>query len=139
MLKKKLAAVGVVATVAFSMMGTAPAWGASNDLLHMDCNVPNVCIHYNSSAYGYGAYFEQKSSINDYAPYKFVAGDNGSAGAGLSVKNNAAFVWNLNDRAFQVFYNSYFSCAVACQTIPSGGQVNLNSQLKNNNASGMYY
>ncbi|MFJ5737811.1 hypothetical protein [Streptomyces microflavus] len=136
MSKRKLSAIGVMtaATAAVSLIGAAPAWAGPS----VDCDVPNVCIHYNSSTNGYGAYFEQKSSINDYAPYTFRTGDNGSSGAGLSVKNNAAFIWNRNDRAFQVFYNSYFSCAVACQTIAPHGQVNLNSQLKNNNASGMY-
>ncbi|GHF95743.1 hypothetical protein [Streptomyces hydrogenans] len=102
-----------------------------------DCLFDEVCLYYSSSSYGYGAYFAQSGSISDYSGYYFKAGDNGSTGAGVSVKNNAAAVDNrATPRNFYLYYNSNYDCRVACVTVSPGTLINLSEPLKNDNASG---
>lgn len=103
-----------------------------------DCTAGFVCLYYNSSAYGWGAVFATAAPISDYKNWQFYAGKNGSAGAGLSVKNHAASVDSWGNSTFRIYYNSGYSCAVACQDIPAQGSADLNSSLKNNNASGKF-
>jgi len=57
----------------------------------------------------------------------------GLAGAGQCVKNNAASVKNLTAKSVTIYYNSGYGGA--SQTVPAGGKANLNTTLKNNNAS----
>ncbi|MFI2350931.1 hypothetical protein ACH492_28700 [Streptomyces sp. NPDC019443] len=113
---------------------------ASTNLAHAGpggtCASGEVCLYYNSLENNLNAYFVQTSDIPDYQGYSFRQSQYGSYGAGQGVKNNAAAVNNRSSYHFRVFYNSYYSCAVACQQIPSLTFVNLNSAMKNNNASG---
>ncbi|MEU0971434.1 hypothetical protein ABZ357_40800 [Streptomyces sp. NPDC005917] len=111
-----------------------------------DCTDGFVCLYYHSSAFvnnhippNYGAVFKTASNIANYDGWIFSAGNNGSDGAGQSVKNNAAFVdneWSL--RAYRVYYNSNYNCSVACQDIAARGVADLNSTMHNNNASGKF-
>lgn len=135
-IRKLLAAAGVAAAVATTGLVTAGDASAIN----YDCsgNTHAVCLYYNSSAYGYGAYFKQTGNISDYAGHYFQAGNNGSAGAGVSVKNNAAAVDSWYSGNFVVYYNSGYNCSFACQTIPAWATVDLNGSLKNNDASGSF-
>ncbi|MFJ5921395.1 hypothetical protein ACIQF6_02185 [Kitasatospora sp. NPDC092948] len=133
-LRKLIAAAGIATTVAG--FGLASAGEAS--AINYDCSSGQVCLYYNSSGSGYNAVFKQTSNISDYANYYFSAGNNGSAGAGVSVKNNAAAVDSWYSGTFTVYYNSGYNCSVACQNIGSLATVDLNSSLKNNNASGKF-
>ncbi|WP_234443562.1 hypothetical protein [Streptomyces sp. NRRL B-24484] len=120
---------GTVVTAGLASAGSASA-------LTADCQGGQVCLYYNSSAHGYGAVYIETTSIENYAGLTFKAGKNGSAGAGVAVKNNAAAVDNHWYGTFNVFYNSGWDCSVACQPIPMNTHRDLNAQLKNNNASG---
>jgi hypothetical protein len=128
----KLLGAGFAAFAA--VVGTA---GAASAAPAYDCLFDQVCLYYNSSSYGYGAYFAQGGNIADYSGHYFKAGDNGSAGAGISVKNNAAAVDNRGTpRNFYLYYNSNYDCTVACVTVSPGNLINLSSTMKNQNASG---
>ncbi|MEU0423747.1 hypothetical protein ABZ235_09000 [Streptomyces canus] len=131
---RKLIAATAVAGGALSagLATAAPASAAIN----YDCATGEVCLYFNSSSYGYGAVYVQYDKVPDYQGRYFSSGRNGSAGAGVEVKNHAAAVDSWISSNFRVYYNSGYSCSVACQTIPSYATVNLNSSLKNNNASG---
>ncbi|GAA5021165.1 hypothetical protein [Kitasatospora paranensis] len=128
-----VAVAGAVATAGLATAGNASAFTA-------DCHGGQVCLYYNSSAYGYGAVYIQNTSIDNYADgnLKFSSGHNGSAGSGVAVKNNAAAVDNHWYGTFNVYYNSNMDCSVACQPIPMNTRRDLNSALKNNNASGEF-
>ncbi|MFC1431421.1 hypothetical protein ACEZDB_12285 [Streptacidiphilus sp. N1-3] len=89
--------------------------------------------------FDYAGWSVYNGSSLDTAHLVFAAGDGGSAGAGTSVKNNAAAVANWSATAgvsYTVYFHSGYSGAA--QSIPwthDGYPVNLNSSLKNNNAS----
>ncbi|WP_035849584.1 hypothetical protein [Kitasatospora azatica] len=138
MLVKKLA---VTAAVAGALLTAGLATATSASAINYDCSSGTVCLYYNSSSHGYGAVFQQYVDIANYSsPYNFTfsAGNNGSAGAGVSVKNNAAAVDSWYSGNFVVYYNSNYSCSFACQTIPSMATVDLSATMKNNNASGAF-
>ncbi|WP_046263037.1 hypothetical protein [Streptomyces sp. WM6386] len=109
------------------------------------CETGEACLYYNSIENGLNGIFKQHGDIADYRysatgqALAFQISNYGGEGANQPVKNNAAAVWNRSDHRFGVFYNSSYNCSVACQSIPSLVRVNLNSSLKNNNASGYYY
>ncbi|MEV6211191.1 hypothetical protein [Kitasatospora sp. NPDC051914] len=133
-IRKLISAVvvaGAVATAGLATAGEASAFTA-------DCKGGQVCLYYNSSDYGYGAVYIENTSIENYAGLTFKAGKNGSSGAGVAVKNHAAAVDNHWYGTFNVFYNSGWDCSVACQAIPMNTRRDLNSKLKNNNASGEF-
>jgi len=136
-IRKLLAAAGVAAAVATTGLATADTASAIN----YDCSGEThaVCLYFNSSAYGYGAYFQQSGDIHDYGAYWFQPGLNGSNGVGNTVKNHAAAVDSWYGGNFVVYYNSWYDCRYACQTIPAWKTVDLNSTLKNNNASGAFH
>ncbi|MFG2692726.1 hypothetical protein [Kitasatospora sp. NPDC048407] len=133
-LRKLIAAAGIATTVAgFGLVNAGEASAFS-----VDCSNYNACLYYNSAAYGYGAYYEQQPNIPDYAGLTFRAGNNGSSGAGVAVKNHAAAVDNRWIGNFTIYYNSNYNCSVACQTIGANTRVDLNASVKNNNASGSF-
>ncbi|MGQ4512754.1 hypothetical protein [Streptomyces sp. DW26H14] len=131
-----VAAAGLVGTG----LATAPVASAAPAALppHSDCTSGFVCLYYNSSSNGYGAVFATAANLSDYGPWQFYAGNNGSNGAGVSVKNNAAYVDSWSSQTYRVYYNSKYNCSVACQDIPAQGNADLNATLKNNNASGKF-
>ncbi|MEV6793689.1 hypothetical protein AB0M87_17170 [Streptomyces sp. NPDC051320] len=129
------AAAGAVAlaTTTGSLVLASPADAA------VGCSVSHACLHYNSNLQG--ALLIQYVDIPDYAGYKFSASTspNGGNGAGQAVKNNAASIDNWDPNFdFRVYYNSDYSARYASQTIPVYGEANLNSQMKNQNASGNF-
>lgn len=136
----RAAAVGVAAAGLVGMgLAAAPVASAAPAAAPArDCSSGFACLYYNSSSNGYGAVFATAANISDYNIWYFSAGKNGSSGAGVVVKNNAAYVDNRSDQTYRVYYNSGYSCAVACQDIPAEGGANLNASLKNNNASGKF-
>ncbi|MFJ6466182.1 hypothetical protein ACIQM0_35030 [Streptomyces sp. NPDC091387] len=133
---KHLAAVGAVAlaTTAGSLFLASPANAA------VSCSVDYACLHYNSN--NEGALYKQYYGILDYAGLTFSASTstNGGNGAGQAVKNNAASVDNWDfDLGIRIYYNSNYDYSFASQRIDKGGFANLNSTMKNNNASGDWY
>lgn len=131
---KKWAASAAVAASLFGagLATAAPAAAAPN----YDCATGEFCLYYNSSSNGYGAVYVQYDRIPNYSGYYFSTGRNGSSGAGVAVKNHAAAGDSFLTSNFRVYYNSNYSCAVACQTIEAWNTENLSSAIKNNNASG---
>jgi surface antigen len=110
----------------------SPASAASRDGV---CNSGEFCYSYNSNEAGSISDFT--SSIGDYGAtqpscYEFKGAGNGK---GVCVKNNAASVWNRTKHKVRVYYNSNYGGAH--QDFAAGAKGNLNSTLKNNNASHM--
>ncbi|MFE2041973.1 hypothetical protein ACFXAZ_13780 [Streptomyces sp. NPDC059477] len=130
---RKLTATALAGgALAVGLATASPAAAA----IEYDCGSGEVCLYYNSSDYGYGAVYVQYARIPDYAGFYFSTGRNGSSGAGREVKNQAAAVDSWISTKFRVYYNSNYNCTVACQDIPAYGTRDLNSSLKNQNASG---
>ncbi|MFD0569406.1 hypothetical protein ACFQ0T_09180 [Kitasatospora gansuensis] len=77
--KKLIAAAAVGSVLATGLATGAPASAAPAPAY--DCTTGQVCLYYNSSSYGYGAYFMQESPIGNYTGSYFKAGKNGSSGA----------------------------------------------------------
>lgn len=136
------AAVGLVATAlaAAPVASAAPAASTATQ-----CETNFVCLYYHSSDYAtshggnYGAVMETAANISDFKDWYFYKSAYGSDGAGLSVKNNAAYVTNWHPtKTYRVYYNSGYSCVYACQDIHGAASADLNSQLKNNDASGKF-
>ncbi|MFJ8803075.1 hypothetical protein [Streptomyces sp. NPDC102487] len=129
-----LVVLGIFVLSAFST-GAAQAASA--------CPSNSACIYYNSESQGLNAYYVQRkgTSIADYgaAGIAFVKSPYGATGAGQKVKNNAAAVEVNADFPFKVYYNSAYDCSIACQKFyPFVGPEDLNSTMKNNNASGAW-
>lgn len=128
----KAAAVGVAvaALAAAGAVVSAPASAAARDGV---CDSGEFCYYYNSDHAGSISDFA--GSVADYGTTQPSCYDfkGPGAGQGLCVKNNAASVWNRSSVKVRVYYNSGY--AGASQDIASGSKVNLNSTLKNNNAS----
>ncbi|MFC7218658.1 hypothetical protein ACFQLX_10835 [Streptomyces polyrhachis] len=134
-IRKLIAATAVMAGAVAGTLATASP--ASAAALRYDCrNNGEACLYYNSSTYGFGAYFKQTWDVSSYAGFYFKSGAKGGAGAGVEVKNNAAAVDNNTPARFRVYYNSNWSCSFACQTFNEYSWGNLNPTMKNNNASG---
>ncbi|MFD9698368.1 peptidase inhibitor family I36 protein [Lentzea sp. NPDC059081] len=109
--------------------GAANAATARNGV----CESGEFCLYYNSNQAGSVSDFD--TSIPDYGDdqpscYEFKSDGNGK---GLCVKNNAAAVWNRTSSSVTVYFNSGY--AGPKQTIAAGAKANLNSDLKNENAS----
>ena len=97
------------------------------------CEYGEVCFFYNSDQSGAISDFD--TSVAQYGSsqpgcYDFKGVLNG---AGRCLKNNAASVVNLTDKPLTVYFNSNYQGP--SQTIPPYSFANLNSTLKNNNAS----
>jgi len=91
----------------------------------------DLCLYYNSNLAG--ARFNDPYTDN-YAGWVFKAWSGGDAGAGQAVKNNAASVRNYDTVVTGViYYNS--NQLGASQKIGPSSWANLNSTLKNENAS----
>jgi hypothetical protein len=126
-------AASAVALAVVPLAAAAPASAAARDGV---CNSGEFCYYYNSDEAGSVSDFT--GSIADYGTtqpscYDFKGAGNGK---GLCVKNNAASVWNRTGHTVRVFYNSDY--AGAHQDFAAGAKGNLNSTLKNNNASHLF-
>ncbi|KJK39161.1 hypothetical protein UK15_14620 [Streptomyces variegatus] len=130
--KRVVSTSAVLGGVLAAGLVTAPPAAA----VASDCKSGEVCLYYNSSSYDFGAVFIQRYDVADYSGRYFSSGYHGSAGSGTVVKNHAAAVDSWQPYKFVVYYNSSYNCSVACQTILPWESKDLNSSLKNNNASG---
>ncbi len=131
MVIKRMAA-GLVAVIglAAGLLATAPAaTAAARDGV---CQSGEFCLYYNSN-HG-GSLVDLVNSQRDYGTgsgcVTFVSS---GSGRGQCVKNNTASVWNRTGKPVFVFYNSDFGGTY--DQVPNGAKVNLNSNVKNNNAS----
>ncbi|MBO2453514.1 peptidase inhibitor family I36 protein [Actinomadura barringtoniae] len=97
------------------------------------CDSGEFCLYYNSGLKGSLSDFT--SSVGDYGTKQPKCYDFKSKGAGkgMCVKNHAASAWNRSKKTVRVYYNSNFGGRY--QDIKAGAKANLNSTLKNNNAS----
>ena len=99
-----------------------------------------MCLYYNSIGVGLNAEFGSDTdvwslnyNVNGANYYKFKAGAEGSAGAGVNVWNNAATGRNFHTwKNFAVFQDSNYSGPAT--TVPYGYIANL-GLVKNNNTS----
>ena len=114
-MRRFLAAATTVAMVLMcSIAFTQPAAAAT--ITRSCSSTAQMCLHYNSIPYGLGAEFGSNSNIPSLNPnvnggttYAFKAGLFGSAGAGVSVWNNAGGAENLSTyRSFRVYVNSNY-------------------------------
>ncbi|GIH16812.1 peptidase inhibitor family I36 protein [Rugosimonospora africana] len=131
MLRRIVTAVAV--TLAFAapvFVIASPANAAGRDGV---CDSGEFCYYYNSDEAG--AVSDFTTSVSDYGTtepscYDFRGSGNG---AGTCIKNNAASVWNRSSQTVRVYYNTGY--AGSYQDFAAGAKGNLNSTLKNNNAS----
>lgn len=125
---KRLVYAGFAGTlVTATLVVTAPtAQAAAQDGV---CQAGEFCLYYNS--YQQGSVSDFTGSISDYGTTYVFKGP--GAGQGSRVKNSAASVWNRTFGSVRVYYNSGYSGA--SQAIAPGAKANLNSTLKNQNAS----
>ena len=126
---RTLAGIVVVAAAATLTLAT-PASAASRDGV---CDSGEFCYYFNSDEAGSISDFT--GSIPDYGTtqpscYEFRGAGNGQ---GLCVKNNAASVWNRSSKTVRVYFNSNYGGTY--QSFAAGAKGNLNSTLKNENAS----
>ncbi|MGK4580519.1 hypothetical protein [Kitasatospora sp. HPMI-4] len=136
-IRKLIAAAAVAGAIATTGLATATSASA----LTFDCTTGQVCLYYNSEAYGYGAYYAQNSDIDNYGDngLAFSAGHNGGNGAGIAVKNHAASVDSHWGGEFVIYFNSGYDCSVSCQTFGPYQAADLIPSMKNNNASGRFF
>ncbi|GIE87311.1 peptidase inhibitor family I36 protein [Actinoplanes regularis] len=130
-IRKSLAVAGAALAVATSALSfAAPASAAARDGV---CDSGEFCLYYNSD--NEGSISDFTGSIDDYGAEQPSCYDFKGAGSGkgLCVKNEAASVWNRSDETVRVYFNSNF--AGSYQDFAAGAKGNLNSTLKNNNAS----
>ncbi|MFB4308535.1 peptidase inhibitor family I36 protein [Actinomadura sp. GTD37] len=118
-------ALGGAATALFSPASAAARNGV--------CDSGEFCYYYNSG--NAGSISDFTGSIADYGTtqpscYDFKGTGNGK---GVCVKNNAASVWNRSTKTVRVYFNSNYGGTY--QDFKAGAKGNLNSSLKNQNAS----
>ncbi len=124
-----LAALTAIFTL-WSLCTVSPASAASRNGI---CEEGEFCYYYLSTRGGSVSDFS--GSIRDYGGsqptcYEFLGA---GSGKGLCVKNNAASVWNRSIYTVRVYFNTGYSGPY--EDVSPGGIGNLNSTLKNNNAS----
>ncbi len=130
-LKKLLTMTGMAIVAAIPLIGFGdPAFAAARD---GKCNSGEFCYYYNSD--NAGSISDFAGSVDDYGTtqpgcYDFKGPGNGK---GKCVKNNAASVWNRSGQPVRVFFNSGYSGTY--QQVAAGAKANLNSTIKNENAS----
>ncbi|MBB2892794.1 peptidase inhibitor family I36 protein [Flexivirga oryzae] len=132
-LKSAAAVLGASALLAGVGMGMASAPAHAATARNGVCESGEFCYYYNSGEAGSVSDFT--TSVGNYGTdkatcYVFKGSGNGK---GLCIKNNAASVWNRTSKPVYVYYNSNYGGA--SQKIAAGAKANLNSTLKNNDAS----
>ncbi|SNT57561.1 Peptidase family M23 [Actinomadura meyerae] len=122
-------------TAALAVGGAAAALAAPASAAARNgvCESGEFCYYYNSN--NAGSVSDFTGSVADYGTtqpscYDFKGAGNGK---GLCIKNEAASVWNRSTKTVRVYYNSNYGGAY--QDFKAGAKGNLNSTLKNNNAS----
>ncbi|GAB2821883.1 hypothetical protein GCM10022221_19970 [Actinocorallia aurea] len=124
------AAVGALALGGMALAAASPAWAAARNGV---CEPGEFCYYFNSGTRGSVSDFT--SSVADYGAeqptcYDFKGPGNGR---GVCVKNAAASVWNRSGKTVRVFFNSGHKGD--SQDFPSGAKGDLETGLKNQNAS----
>jgi murein DD-endopeptidase MepM/ murein hydrolase activator NlpD len=122
-------------TAAMALGGAAlvPASTASAAGRDGTCDSGEFCYYFNSD--NQGSVSDFTGSVADYGTtqpscYDFKGAGNGK---GQCVKNAAASVWNRSTKTVRVHYNSNYGGSY--QDFKAGAKGNLNSTLKNQNAS----
>jgi hypothetical protein len=134
MIRRVLAAAataGIALSIGLTAVPSAFAAEGDGNCVTNDAGAGgDLCLYYNSNLAG--ARFNDPYTDN-YAGWVFKAWSGGDAGAGQDVKNNAASVHNYSTVTGDIYYNSNQQGAV--QKIAGNSSANLNSTLKNENAS----
>jgi murein DD-endopeptidase MepM/ murein hydrolase activator NlpD len=112
------------------LLPASPASAASRNGV---CESGEFCYYFNSD--NAGSVSDFTGSIADYGTtqpscYDFKGTGNGK---GQCIKNQAASVWNRSTKTVRVYYNSNYGGTY--QDFKAGAKGNLNSSLKNQNAS----
>jgi peptidoglycan hydrolase-like amidase len=122
-------------TAAMALGGTVllPMTAASAAGRDGTCDSGEFCYYFNSD--NQGSVSDFTGSVADYGTsqpscYDFKGAGNGK---GQCVKNAAASVWNRSTKTVRVHYNSNYGGSY--QDFKAGAKGNLNSTLKNQNAS----
>ncbi|WP_170026410.1 SpoIID/LytB domain-containing protein [Actinomadura oligospora] len=137
MSKRKMVARATAVTAAMTLgsaalvagtTGVADAAGRNGK-----CDTGEFCLYFNSNQKGSLSDFT--SSVKDYGAKQPGCYDFKSAGAGkgVCVKNHTASVWNRSSKTVRVYFNSNYGGRY--QDFKAGAKGNLNSGLKNQNAS----
>ncbi|MEV0588643.1 peptidase inhibitor family I36 protein [Nonomuraea sp. NPDC050310] len=114
-----------------AVLGAAsPASAANRDGV---CDPGEFCYYFNSN--NQGSVSDFTGSIADYATTQPTCYDfkGPGAGKGQCIKNSAASVWNRSSKTVRVYFNT--GHAGSYQDFGAGARGNLNSTLKNQNAS----
>ncbi|WP_433330704.1 SpoIID/LytB domain-containing protein [Spirillospora sp. CA-294931] len=121
------------ATAVMALGGTVLASPASAATRNGVCESGEFCYYYNSD--NKGSVSDFTGSVGDYGAKQPSCYDFKSAGAGKGtcVKNHAASVWNRSGKTVRVYFNSNYGGR--SQDFKAGAKGNLNSGLKNQNAS----
>ncbi|WP_299447009.1 peptidoglycan DD-metalloendopeptidase family protein [uncultured Phycicoccus sp.] len=131
MIIKRMAA-GVLATIGLAAALVAAAPSATAAAKNGVCESNEFCLYYNSG--NAGSLVDLVNSQRDYGTgagcIEFVST---GSGKGQCVKNNTASVWNRTGGPVFVFYNTDFGGVY--DKIPAGAKVDLNANVKNDNAS----
>lgn len=134
MCKRMRSIIGASATAAAvaTLLIGAPtsAQAAARDGI---CDPGEFCYYYNSG--NKGSVSDLPSSLANYGSkqpscYEFKSAGNGK---GRCIKNDAASVWNRTGKTVYVYFNSNYGGS--SQSFANNAKGNLNSTLKNNNAS----
>ncbi|MEV4190690.1 hypothetical protein [Streptomyces toxytricini] len=128
---KKFTAMAAIGVSLASVLALAPSASASGD---GNCGKRDTCFYYNSNLGGALVDIDDCWGYN-HANFTFIGP---GAGAGINLKNNAASAANFSDyNPHFVYYNS--NQQGPRQEIAPWSRANLNSTLKNNNASSIFY
>ncbi|KAB2340860.1 peptidase inhibitor family I36 protein [Actinomadura rudentiformis] len=122
-----------VATLALGGAVAATALPAQAASRNGKCETGEFCLYFNSNTKGSVSDFT--GSVADYGAKQPSCFDFKGAGAGKGkcVKNQAASVWNRSKKTVRVYFNSNYGGRY--QDFKAGAKGNLNSGLKNQNAS----
>ncbi|MEW2354853.1 SpoIID/LytB domain-containing protein [Spirillospora sp. NPDC029432] len=124
------AATAAVALGGTTLIAAMPASAAARNGV---CENGEFCYYFNSG--NKGSVSDFTGSVADYGTTQPSCYDFKGAGAGKGkcVKNQAASVWNRSGKTVRVHYNSNYGGPH--QDFKAGAKGNLNSSLKNQNAS----
>ncbi|MBO2450896.1 peptidase inhibitor family I36 protein [Actinomadura barringtoniae] len=112
------------------LISASPASAASRDGV---CDDGEFCYYFNSD--NQGSISDFTDSVADYGTAQPSCYDFKGAGAGKGqcIKNQAASAWNRSSKTVRVYFNSNYGGTY--QDFAAGAKGNLNSSLKNQNAS----
>ncbi|MFE3146560.1 peptidase inhibitor family I36 protein [Streptomyces sp. NPDC059218] len=104
----KRAIAVAAATIGLSVASVAAGSTAQAADWTNQCAGNAFCVWYNSNFTG--SWMTYKASVSDFAGQKFVCSEQGCAGDGAAIKNNAASAANSSGaRTARVYYNSNYA------------------------------